>query len=129
MVWTLKVIISFLVSWFDVHVSHLLLFWAVFNSWVLRIVLRARWLIFWVPKTLECTYITLIEFGQLYFRTCFSDNSFSLYTIIVITRFRSRTLAESERELFLIIVSSFQPLALVLRKSILRNSWIRFCFI
>ena len=59
-----------------------------------------------------------IGFGRLCFRTSFSDNLFSLYTIIII-RVGSRTLAGSKGEFFCILVKGFQLLALVIRNSIL----------
>ena len=68
---------------------------------------------------LNYTYIILIGFGRLCFRTSFSDNPFSLYTIFIIIRSGSRTLAGSEVEFFLIIVDGFQPFALVIKNSML----------
>ena len=68
---------------------------------------------------LNYTYIILIGFGRLCFRTSFSDNPFSLYTIFIIIRSESRTLAGSEVEFFLIIVDGFQPFALVIKNSML----------
>ena len=50
-------------------------------------------------------------FWTLCFRTSFSVNPLSLYTIIIVTG--------SEGEFFLILVKIFQPLALVIRNSVL----------
>ena len=61
----------------------------------------------------------LTGFGRLCFRTNFSDNPFSLYTIFIIIRVGSRTLARSEVEFFFIIVDGFQLFALVIRNSTL----------
>ena len=58
---------------------------------------------------LDCTYIILINFGRLCFRSSFLDNPFSLDTIFIIIRVGSRTLAECEVEFSLIIVDGFQP--------------------
>ena len=41
----------------------------------------------------EDTYIILIGFGRLCFRTSFLDKPFSLYTIFITIRVESRTLA------------------------------------
>ena len=69
---------------------------------------------------LDYTYIIiLIGFGRICFRTSFSDNPFSFYTIFVIIRIGSRTLVGSEVDILLIIIYGFQPFALVRRNSIL----------
>ena len=68
---------------------------------------------------LDYNYIIFIGFRRLCFRTSFSDNPFSLYAIIIIIRVRSRTLAGYEKEFCLMLVNVFQPLALVIRNSIL----------
>ena len=60
---------------------------------------------------LDYTCIILVGFGQLCFRTSFSDNTFSLYTIFII---RVGSLAGSEVEFSLIIVDGFRPFAFVL---------------
>ena len=64
-------------------------------------------------------YIILFDFGRLYFRTSFSDNQFSLYTIFIIIKIGSRIFAGSWMVFFLTIVNGFQPFALVMKSSIL----------
>ena len=73
---------------------------------------------FSVIKVLYYTYIIRFGFGRLCFRTTFSDNPFSLYTIFIIIRIGSRTFAGSW-VFFLVIVNGFQPFALVMKSSIL----------
>ena len=68
---------------------------------------------------LDYTFITLIGFGPLCFRTSFSDSAFSLYTIFIIIRVGSRTLAGSEVEFSLIIVDGFQLFTFVMGNSML----------
>ena len=91
---------------FRIHSSHLQLFWPIvdFKVWS------------WEPdesfllvKKLDYTDIVFIGFGRFCFRTSFLDNPFSLYTIIIIIRARE----------LLLFVNGFQPLALVIRNSIL----------
>ena len=52
-------------------------------------------------------FLTFMDFGRLCFRTSFSDNLFSLNTIIVIIRVGSRILAGSLVEFFFILVNNF----------------------
>ena len=85
----------------------------------LSIVLGSQWLIFWVVKVLYYIYIILFDFGRLYFRTSFSDNQFSLYTIFIIIKIGSRIFAGSWVVFFLTTVNGFQPFALVMKSSIL----------
>ena len=59
----------------------------------------------------DYTYVIVIGFERLCFRTSFSDNPFTLYTIFIIIRVGCRTLARSEVEFCLIIVDSFWPFA------------------
>ena len=56
---------------------------------------------------LDYTYIAFTGFEQLCFRASFSDNPFSLNTIIIIIKVGSRTLSGSEVEFFLILVNDF----------------------
>ena len=70
-------------------------------------------------KLLDYIYITFIGFERLRFRIGFWDNPLSLHIIFINMRIESRTLAEFEVEFFFIIVNSFQPLAFVIRNSIL----------
>ena len=90
-----------------------------FDSRFLSMVLGSQWLIFRMVKVLHCTYIILFGFGQLCFRTSFSDNRFSLYTIFIIIRIGSRTFAGSWVKLCLVLVNGFQLFALVMKSSIL----------
>ena len=50
---------------------------------------------FGVVKVLDYTCIIFIGLGQLWFRTSFSDDPFSLYIILIIVRIGSRTLEGS----------------------------------
>ena len=68
---------------------------------------------------LDYTYIILIGFGRLCFRTSFADNPFSLHTIFIIIKVGSRTLAGSEEECSLIIVDGFRRFAFVIGNSML----------
>ena len=85
----------------------------------LSIVLGSQWLLFWVVKVLYYIYIILFDFGRLYFRTSFSGNQFSLYTIFIIIKIGSRIFAGSRVVFFLTIVNGFKPFALVMKSSIL----------
>ena len=60
-----------LVSSFRVHASQLYPVCAKFDSRFLIMVLGALWLIFWVAKELNYTYIILFGFRRLCFRTRF----------------------------------------------------------
>ena len=66
----------------------------------------------------DYTDIVLIGFRRPSFRTSFSDNPSSLYTIFIVIRIGSRTLARSEVEFFLITVNDFKTLVFVIKNSI-----------
>ena len=70
-------------------------FGPVFNRRFSSMILSTQWLIFWVVKVLDYTYVIFSGFRQLFCRTSFSDNPFSLYKIIIIIRVGCRTLARS----------------------------------
>ena len=116
----MEVINSFLVPFF----------WPVFNSIFLSMVLGAWWLIFWVMKVLDYTILIFTGFGRLCSRPWFSDNPFSLYSISIISiiiiiiiiitiRVGFMILANSKVKFFFILVNGFQPLAHVIRNTVL----------
>ena len=104
---------------YNIYINIYIYIYIYIDSRFLSMVLGAQWLIFRVVKVLYYTYIILFGFGRLCFRTSFSDNPFSLYTIFIIIRIGSRTFAGSWVEFFLVIVNGFQPFALVMKSSIL----------
>ena len=91
----------------------------MFDSRFWGILLGAQLLILWVVKVLDYTYIHIWWFWTGLFRTSFSDNPFSFYTIIIITEPDLRSgLGLGQLVFFVIIVNGFSPLNIVAGKSI-----------
>ena len=91
----------------------------MFDSRFCGILLGAQLLILWVVKVLDYTYIHICWFWTALFRISFSDNPFSFYTIIIITKPDLRSWLDlGQLVFFVIIVNGFSPLNIVAGKSI-----------